>query len=140
MNREKRYIVFLIFVLYLAILLKYTVFRVGWNSGSFFSGRFNFELMSSYQLLISHKAWLRVIYLFGGNIIGFIPFGIYIRGVCKWKIITVTFVGLLFSVFIELMQFVLGTGITEIDDLILNTTGVFLGACITKYFYCSDRT
>ncbi|MBQ5850139.1 MAG: VanZ family protein, partial [Lachnospiraceae bacterium] len=69
-----------------------------------------------------------------GNIIGFIPFGIYIRGVCKWKIITVTFVGFLFSAFIELMQFVLGTGITEIDDLILNTSGVFLGACISKMF------
>lgn len=36
--------------------------------------------------------------------------------------------GLLFSFAIELLQYVFGTGISELDDLILNSLGAWIGA------------
>lgn len=48
----------------------------------------------------------------------------------KWKIRTIAVMGLLFSLFIETMQYILGTGISELDDLILNTLGAVIGAWI----------
>lgn len=134
MKKEKRFIIDFVFVIYVFWILKYAVFRTGWNSTNLFSGRFNMEFMASYQLLIRHGAWSRVIYLFGGNIIGFMPVGLYFRGVCKCKWITTILIGILFSAFIELLQYVLGTGVTELDDLCLNTLGVFLGAIVASIY------
>lgn len=67
------------------------------------------------------------------NIAAFVPFGIFLpllyKRCCNVK--TVSVVGFLFSVSIELMQ-MLGWGVTEVDDIIANTFGVILGYC----FYC----
>ena len=35
--------------------------------------------------------------------------------------------GFFLSLLIETMQFVFGTGVSELDDVILNTLGVYLG-------------
>ncbi len=36
------------------------------------------------------------------------------------------------SLFIEIMQYVWGVGISEIDDLILNTFGAFIGVAAVR--------
>jgi glycopeptide antibiotics resistance protein len=43
------------------------------------------------------------------------------------------FYGFLLSAMIETLQFILGTGVSELDDLILNTFGVWIGAKIQNY-------
>ena len=73
---------------------------------------------------------LSFVYLFFGNILWFIPFGYYCVAYEKKTIGIAVLMGLALSLFIEVLQFVLGTGISEIDDLILNTLGSFLGALI----------
>lgn len=128
---KKKMIVFL-FAIYIIWVLRITVFRDTLRFGRFFSGTINASLFREYIPLIRHGAWMRSIYLFFGNIVCFVPFGMYLRGMKRWKVRTVVLCGLLFSLCIETMQFVLGTGVSELDDLILNTFGVLLGALFIK--------
>ncbi len=65
----------------------------------------------------------------GGNVFGFVPYGFILpilhpylnRG---WFVI---FSGMLMSIIVETMQLIGGVGSCDIDDVILNTTGAFLG-------------
>lgn len=64
-----------------------------------------------------------------GNIIGFVPFGLLLplltRSVRKaWK---VTVLGFEISALIEAAQLAFGVGCFDVDDMILNTFGAFLG-------------
>lgn len=72
-----------------------------------------------------------------GNIVVFMPLGIMLpllskrlAGVAK---------GVLFSAglsaVIEIMQFIFAVGVTDIDDLILNILGGFLGSVLCTYIY-----
>ncbi|WP_375436913.1 VanZ family protein [uncultured Hymenobacter sp.] len=71
-----------------------------------------------------------------GNIIIFVPlafflvniFGIY----TKKKIIAV---GFLISFFIEFIQFILKIGVPDIDDILLNVTGVIIGIYVYKILW-----
>ena len=40
---------------------------------------------------------------------------------------------ILIILFIEILQFIIGTGSLDIDDVILNTIGYFIGYFFTKY-------
>ncbi len=68
---------------------------------------------------------------FLGNIILFIPFGLIIP--LLWKLSTkkTLFIGFCSSLLIEFTQLFLARG-TDIDDLILNTTGTLLGILLFK--------
>lgn len=75
-----------------------------------------------------------------GNIVVFIPVGI-ILPVCFRKIDSIkktVFTGAKLSLFIEITQICLSERCTDIDDIILNTTGVLIGAII--YFGIKKRT
>lgn len=67
------------------------------------------------------------------NIILFIPFGFFLPMLYKKfnRINRVILMGLLFAVFIEIVQ-MFGMGITDINDLITNTVGTCLGFYIYK--------
>ena len=74
-----------------------------------------------------------------GNISMFIPVG-FLLPFCFSKLNSVknvVFVGFKISLFIELSQLILYERSTDIDDLILNTLGVFIGALI--YFSIFKR-
>lgn len=72
---------------------------------------------------------IKRVYLFVGNIIWFVPFGFYLRHFGKVrKLWQIWLLGLLFSFAIEFLQYVFGTGISELDDLILNSFGAWIGA------------
>ena len=68
---------------------------------------------------------------FIGNIIIFIPLGILIPLLYKISSKKVILIGFLISLLIEIIQLFLKRG-TDIDDLILNTLGVFIGTLIYK--------
>lgn len=68
---------------------------------------------------------------FIGNIIIFIPLGILIPLLYKISSKKVILIGFLISLSIEIIQLFLKRG-TDIDDLILNTLGVFIGTLIYK--------
>ena len=68
------------------------------------------------------------IYLFFGNIIWFVPFGFLLKRLTRMTAGKIIFLGFLLSLFIETTQFIFGTGVSEIDDLLLNTLGAAIGA------------
>ncbi|MCM1184693.1 MAG: VanZ family protein [Roseburia sp.] len=125
---KKQRILTIIFMVYLLILLRMTVFRPNMSLERLFSGTVNARLFREYIPLLRHGYWLRSLYLFGGNIVCFMPFGMYLQWKKQWKLKTIAVMGLFFSLCIEAMQYVLGTGVSELDDLILNTLGAVIGA------------
>ena len=79
----------------------------------------------------AHFFWFKQIFL---NILLFVPFGILLPMVSrrfKNPIITVA-AGCLFSGSIEIMQYITGRGLTEVDDVITNTIGAAVGVVIYK--------
>ena len=122
-NSVKRKISDILFLVYIAVLVNITVIR----HFQFGERSVNLTLFTEY-LPVLHNSLYRFAYLFLGNIIWFMPLGFYLVFCRKLKVRHAVVCGLLFSLFIEVMQYVLGTGIAELDDLILNTFGSFLGA------------
>ena len=120
----------ILFWLYIILVLRITVFRSSFSPDNLMQkGIVNFTLFEDYVPLIRNGDWYRFIYLFFGNIVWFIPFGMYLRYTGRIKnIFLITGIGFLFSLMIESLQYVFGTGYSELDDLVLNTLGVWIGA------------
>lgn len=76
--------------------------------------------------IIKNMSSVRVVENLAGNVLLFMPFGFMFPLVTKFEGET-TIYGMLLSLFIEVAQFAFGMGFTDIDDLILNTLGAFLG-------------
>lgn len=72
-----------------------------------------------------------LLFLFLGNIAIFLPLGILLSAFTKNKIFLITFPVIL-SFVIEFSQFLLGNGHPDVDDLILNVIGFYLGILIKK--------
>jgi len=101
-------------------------------------GTLNLTLFEGYGDII--RAGIpRFIYLFFGNIVWFVPFGFYLSFVKKSSVLKAILFGFLLSLFIETTQYILGTGISEIDDLILNTFGSLVGWGIGSYILGIER-
>ena len=64
------------------------------------------------------------------NIIAFIPIGFF-AGKKWWGL----FIGVVFSVLIEILQYKLRLGYFETDDLILNTLGTLISLLPTQFFF-----
>lgn len=81
----------------------------------------------------NHVFWLKQIFL---NILLFVPFGCLLPLVSKLfrnPLFTV-FLGFLFSGLIEMMQYITGRGLTEVDDIITNTLGTAVGVALYFIF------
>lgn len=116
----------LLFVFYLLILLRITVFRTGWLTNERFEGTL---VLIPFQSVSSHLLRgnvLYLIYLFVGNLIWFVPLGAYLRW-CGVRFWFAALCGFLLSLCIETWQFILSTGFSDTEDLILNTVGTMLG-------------
>ena len=71
------------------------------------------------------------------NILIFVPLGVYLRILGKHSLFAVA-CGAAFSLFLEIVQFILGIGATDITDLMMNTLGAAVGvliyACLKRIF------
>ncbi len=125
----------LLFLIYLAFVLWLTVFRDGFSTEEMFKhGSFNLEPFAD-LIKVYHNDRSVFYYLFFGNIVTFIPFGFFVLPLVnkskrkrKHDFGLTVLLGLLFSLSIELSQWAFGVGVSETDDLVLNTLGVLLGA------------
>ena len=119
----KKILAFL-FALYIAVVLKLTVFRSVTLSGR----TVNFLLFSDLASVLKEKGLSPFLRLFLGNIGWFMPLGFLLPAINKkYSFLSTVITGLFFSLFIETLQFVFKKGVFEIDDLILNTFGTALG-------------
>ena len=127
-NTDRLHVICIIcFIIYIITLLKLTVFRSG---GTFMGGTLNLEFFKGYVQMVKHHVWGTFIYLFVGNIAWFVPLGFFLKFNLKNKWGLVVLYGFLVSLIIEILQYIWGTGVTEVDDLILNTIGTIFGATI----------
>ena len=128
----------IVFIAYIVILLMITAIRPWIADYHFMGGRLNLVPFAEYRFVLNGGA-LSFVYLFFGNILWFIPLGYYCVAYEKKTIGIAVLMGLALSLCIEVLQFVLGTGISEIDDLILNALGSFLGALIARMVHKKSK-
>lgn len=119
------------FVMYILILIYLTLFSPYYGR-IYFHRSFNFIPFKTIISFIksSYKLNLEVVITnILGNIIAFIPMGFFLPIVFKkmnrFKI--VVYIILFSTSSIEIFQYLLGVGTTDIDDIILNTLGGILG-------------
>lgn len=125
-----------LFLIYLAVVLRITVFRSSFTLQDLCqNGKIILTLFEGYIDLIRRGDWFAFTYLSVGNIVWFVPFGMYLQymGISR-RLFQTALYGFLFSLLIESMQFVFGTGFSELDDLVLNTLGAWIGGAVVKAF------
>ncbi|MDQ1097415.1 MULTISPECIES: VanZ family protein [Chryseobacterium] len=91
-------------------------------------------VISTVQFTKSGLPWIYIVKIVLGNIIMFIPFGFLGWSFPKLR----TLKNLMFNflsaiIIVEALQYFTRLGIFEVDDIILNTFGVFLGWKIYRY-------
>lgn len=130
---KRRWAINTLFYAYLALLLRLTVLRDGAFSHGLFTGRLNLRPGYAYMQLLSWGSYMRAAYLFFGNIAWFMPLGLYLHAQ-KWDFFACALAGFGLSLLIECAQYVLGCGISEVDDLLLNLLGAMAGyACLPLF-------
>ena len=133
----------ILFILYLLILMKVIIFKfplevmrqiaASWKKEVFWEGLSgaNFELFRTIKLYVRH--WdNKGINSFGnliGNIIAFIPLGYLMPRLHKIfeNLFLCMATALLFILGIELFQLFSAFGIFDVDDILLNGLGTFIG-------------
>ncbi|ADH99379.1 VanZ family protein [Salisediminibacterium selenitireducens] len=136
-----KFALLVMFIVYMGLLF-YIVF-FAWNHGSSFGpvgpGGRNYNLepgLSIERILRYSPDATNPVRILGGNILMFIPFGmlfpllILIFFNRRMTVVAVTFVSALLSLFIEVNQFLFTYRVANVDDILLNSLGGFLGAII----------
>ena len=122
----KRTVKQILIMIWLAILFRITVFRNGCFSHGLFTGRLEWDAFAYYLRLARAGMWRYFTYLFVGNLLWFAPAGVLVR-LRGGRLRQAVLAGFGLSLLVETLQFVLGSGVSELDDLILNTLGAVLG-------------
>lgn len=123
-----------VFILYLCSLT-YFLFFADWYDhapGAHWEYHYNFIPFQEIIRFLKYGYCLTPMSIFlnlFGNIIGFLPFGFFLPVISRKnrKMRRVVLAGAVSSACIELVQLVTKTGVCDIDDVILNTVGTFLG-------------
>ena len=120
---------------YTIFILMFTTFRntyFPWQLNFNFSRPIsdaNFIFLKETWKLVYAQSELDFFYNSLGNILCFIPLGFLTPIVFSKKenFLKILVAGILFSVLIETLQFLLATGVSDIDDVFFNTIGVVIG-------------
>lgn len=150
----KKIIVLALFVFYMYALLRIILFKFHWRDMTFLMSqlqrnlgnpdnlmyqlqRGNFIPFKTIFINIQSLWWWHDLSNLVGNIVVFIPFGMFLVLLFKKK--GMSFIGVLAlslsaSLFLECLQVVFSLGIFDVDDLILNTSGGLLGYGTIKLY------
>lgn len=130
----------ILFVLYLAVALYLMFFSESLDremiSDSYRYNLTPFQEIERFWNMRTSYGWHVTIINLVGNIVCFMPFGFLLPTVSRKKIfknvVTVTLFALLFSIGIETVQLLLKVGAFDVDDILLNTIGGFLGYVVMR--------
>lgn len=129
---KKKCILYVVFFVYIAVLLRLTIFR----SNTMVQRAANFRLFADLIDVYKTASTWQFVRLFFGNIGWFVPWGIMLPVLIKRNSLWLTVLtGLGFSFLIEITQYIFRKGFFEIDDLILNAFGAIIGYGILKLVY-----
>lgn len=135
----------LLFILYMVFALYILLLSESFGRAVTVNYRYNLqpfmEIKRFYRLLGTDSYKKAVLNLFG-NIICFMPFGLYLAVETRNKralIFRVTFLTFLFSLCVEIVQLYFKIGIFDVDDLMLNTLGGMIGGILYKILRKIDR-
>lgn len=120
--------------LVVAVVLVFTVGKAFFDMPGFWEAeaqqlrQLRLEPLATFR---NSRAWWGPWLNFFGNLALFVPVGaVAYRG----SIARATLAGTLFSLAIETAQYVLAAGFSDVDDVLFNTVGAFLGACLAAAF------
>ena len=111
--------------LYAAFLLAIAIWRPWTTPAPPFSGRWELVPFTGTAALW-RSGIVPFTFFFIGNIACFVPFGFGLRALTRLRcaVVPLCFLG---SLLIESLQWAIGTGVPQLEDLILNTLGGALG-------------
>ncbi len=120
----------LLLVLYVLLVLFYTVLGRRTQVGYY---NVNFDIVGSYTTLFLYKnaETVKETLL---NVVMFIPVGVGVYFIAqKYRVLHAAVFGVVLSAFIEVLQFVLSNGYSELTDIVHNTLGAVAGALVALF-------
>ena len=130
----KREMVILGFVFYLICLYQITAFRfggIGWSLDKIIANErtLNLEPLDQVWRWAKNGYWSYIFYNVGGNCAWFIPLGVMVPAFFykQRSFFKVVLIGVLVSCSIEILQYILCTGISDVNDVIFNGIGSGMG-------------
>ncbi len=131
---NKKLIVSLIFIIYLLVLGYHLFLSDSLGKREIAeSYRYNFTLLKEILRYVGNidVIGLKLVVInIAGNIMAFVPFGIfvgYFLNNSKYTFIKTILLGLIFTVAIEGIQLITRVGICDVDDILLNFIGIVTG-------------
>lgn len=119
-------------LLYFIFLLRIIIFKNGLTYHDFNYNLHLFDFINQWQ---SDGMNITLLVNILGNIALFIPLSIILLNYYKClNNVNVVFIGFLMSFSFELIQFSTSLGIFDVDDILLNTIGSFIGLIIYRFF------
>ncbi|MDD6615245.1 MAG: VanZ family protein [Lachnospiraceae bacterium] len=134
-----------LFGIYLVVLIYLLLFSEGYGrrtDGSVYSYNvYPFREISRYMKYRGILGTRNVILNLAGNVVGFMPFGlllpVFLRNARSfWKVTLLSFE---ISALVEFSQLIFHVGCFDVDDMILNTLGGFLGYLLFAVVYRLGR-
>ncbi len=133
------YLLLLIYITYFLFMAKILLFKNVPLGEIFGSDRYISRQLAivPFQSIMKYynsgNLWASVLNVIG-NIVIFIPFGVYLMMYTKKNTSTKAVSTVFFtSLAVEVVQFVLDIGIADVDDIILNVLGGVVGVCCYKF-------
>ena len=132
----------ILFIFYLLCLYQITALRfggLGWNIDHMMARHTRTNMMPIAELWnwIVKGVWWHLFYNVIGNFVWFVPLGTLVPALFErqrnfWRVV---WIGTMVSCSIEILQYILCTGVTDIDDIILNAIGAGIGYIVFKILY-----
>lgn len=144
-RKKIRQISRVLFVIYMAVLVYFLLLSDGFGRIEGYS-QYRLNLVPFQEIIrfVRYREYIdfmSVVINLLGNVAAFMPFGALIRWVLDRKVRWYQAVGytFLFSLSLELLQLVARVGVFDVDDLLLNTLGGFLGFLVYYVLLVMNR-
>ena len=131
-NNRQRKLTRILFAVYFLILVWILLFKMSFSLDELYKNRSINLIPFMGSVVVNGRIYINEII---DNILVFIPLGIYICMLKEdWSILRKISVGFFISLGIEVLQFILAIGATDITDLIGNTLGGIIGIGVFYLF------
>ena len=131
-NNRQRNLTRILFAVYFLILVWILLFKMSFSLDELYKSRSINLIPFMGSVIVNGRIYINEII---DNILVFIPLGIYICMLKEdWSILRKISVGFFISLGIEVLQFILAIGATDITDLLGNTLGGILGIGVFYLF------